>query len=232
MSIRPTAVGGSHTVVRTDAKFDDLSGFLEGLQAFNTPGKLKNFTKSVVAVPSQAAHLNFVKQIEDLNGLMHQLTPLTGCLAQSHFAGCRPESRTRDRRLPHHSPLRPGLEGPLRESTLAGARGRSILAGVLPWRRCRRLVGTQPASPRRAESCCVSAAVRRAPTARKAAGLDWLAKICFFATSARCLPWLGVKATTESRSRASQGGPRVRSRPDRERIRPGSFGGLLGLEEG
>jgi hypothetical protein len=33
-----------------------------------------------VAVPSQAAHLNFVKQIEDLNGLMHQLTPLTGCL--------------------------------------------------------------------------------------------------------------------------------------------------------
>jgi hypothetical protein len=73
-------VSGSHTVGRTDAKFDDLNGFLEGLQAFNTPGKLKNFTKSVVAVPSQAAHLDLVRQIEDLNGLMHQLTPLTGCL--------------------------------------------------------------------------------------------------------------------------------------------------------
>jgi hypothetical protein len=43
-------------------------------------------------------------------------------LAQPHFTGCRPESRTHDRRIPHHSPLRPGLEGPLRESALAGAR--------------------------------------------------------------------------------------------------------------
>ena len=37
-------------------KLDDLKGFLEGLQAFNTPGKLKNFTKSVSEVQAQAAH--------------------------------------------------------------------------------------------------------------------------------------------------------------------------------
>src|SRR5690606_15924403 len=29
-------------------KLDDLKSFLEGLQAFNTPGKLKNFTKSIL----------------------------------------------------------------------------------------------------------------------------------------------------------------------------------------
>ena len=68
MSVRPTAVGGSHTVGRTDSKFDDLIGFLEGLQTFNPPGRQKKFAKSVVVVPSQAAHLDLVRQIEDLNG--------------------------------------------------------------------------------------------------------------------------------------------------------------------
>ena len=62
-------------------KLDDLKGFLEGLQAFNTPGKLKNFTKSVSEVQAQSAHLNLVKQIEELNGLVQELTPLTGYLA-------------------------------------------------------------------------------------------------------------------------------------------------------
>ena len=62
-------------------KLDDLKGFLEGLQAFNTPGKLKNFTRSVTEVQAQAAHLDLVKQIEDLNGLVQELTPLTGYLA-------------------------------------------------------------------------------------------------------------------------------------------------------
>jgi energy-coupling factor transporter ATP-binding protein EcfA2 len=62
-------------------KLDDLKAFLEGLQAFNTPGKLKNFAKSVSEVQTQAANLNLVKQIEDLNGLVQELTPLTGYLA-------------------------------------------------------------------------------------------------------------------------------------------------------
>lgn len=62
-------------------KLDDLKGFLEGLQAFNTPGKLKNFTRSVTEVQAQAAHLDLVKQIEELNGLVQELTQLTGYLA-------------------------------------------------------------------------------------------------------------------------------------------------------
>ena len=37
-------------------KLDDLKAFLEGLQAFNTPGKLKNFSKSVLEIQGQAAH--------------------------------------------------------------------------------------------------------------------------------------------------------------------------------
>ena len=62
-------------------KLDDLKAFLEGLQAFNTPGKLKNFSKSVLEIHVQAANLDLVKQIEDLNGLVQELTPLTGYLA-------------------------------------------------------------------------------------------------------------------------------------------------------
>jgi hypothetical protein len=61
-------------------KLDALKGFLEGLQAFNTPGKLKNFTRSVSEVQAQAAHLDLVKQVEDLNGLVQELTRLTGYL--------------------------------------------------------------------------------------------------------------------------------------------------------
>ncbi len=62
-------------------KLDDLKGFLEGLQAFNTPGKLKNFSKSVLEIQVQVATLDLIKQIEDLNGLVQELTALTGYLA-------------------------------------------------------------------------------------------------------------------------------------------------------
>ena len=62
-------------------KLDDLKGFLEGLQAFNTPGKLKNFSKSVLEIQGQAATLDLIQQIEDLNTLVQELTALTGYLA-------------------------------------------------------------------------------------------------------------------------------------------------------
>ena len=61
-------------------KLDDLKGFLEGLQAFNTPGKLKNFSKSVLEIQEQNASIEIIKQIEDLNALVQELTPLTGYL--------------------------------------------------------------------------------------------------------------------------------------------------------
>ena len=61
-------------------KLDDLKTFLEGLQAFNTPGKLKNFSKSVLEVQAQVPTLDLIKQVEALNGLVQELTPLTGYL--------------------------------------------------------------------------------------------------------------------------------------------------------
>src|SRR4029079_10201657 len=61
-------------------RLDDLKGFLEGLQAFNTPGKLKNFTKSLTDIQGQVPALNLIKQIEYLNGLVQDLAGLTGYL--------------------------------------------------------------------------------------------------------------------------------------------------------
>src|SRR5206468_8484680 len=61
-------------------KLADLKTFLEGLQAFNTPGKLKNFSKSVLEIQGHAGTLDLIKQIEDLNGLVQALTVVTGYL--------------------------------------------------------------------------------------------------------------------------------------------------------
>lgn len=61
-------------------KLDELKSFLEGLQAFNTPGKLKNFSRSVSEIQGQAATLGLIKQIENLNALVQDLTALTGYL--------------------------------------------------------------------------------------------------------------------------------------------------------
>lgn len=62
-------------------KLDDFKSFLESLQAFNTPGKLKNFTKSVLEIQAQAPTLDLIKQLEELNGLVQELTALTGYLS-------------------------------------------------------------------------------------------------------------------------------------------------------
>src|SRR5439155_17807896 len=61
-------------------KLADLKTFLEGLQAFNTPGRLKNFSKSVLETQGHAATLDLIEQIEDLNGLVQTLTVVTGYL--------------------------------------------------------------------------------------------------------------------------------------------------------
>ncbi len=62
-------------------KLDDLKGFLESLQAFNTPGKLKNFSRSITAIHAQKTGLDLVKQVEELNDLVQELAPMTGYLA-------------------------------------------------------------------------------------------------------------------------------------------------------
>jgi energy-coupling factor transporter ATP-binding protein EcfA2 len=60
---------------------EGLKAFLEGLQAFNTPGKLKNFSKTLLEIQFQTASLELIKQIEDLNSLVQELTVLTSYLA-------------------------------------------------------------------------------------------------------------------------------------------------------
>lgn len=62
-------------------KLDDLKNFLEGLQAFKTPGKLKNFSKSTLEIQAQASTLDLIKQLQDLNGLVQELTVVTGYLS-------------------------------------------------------------------------------------------------------------------------------------------------------
>ena len=67
---------------RQRLKLDELKAFLEGPQAFNTPGKLKNFSRSVLEIQFQSANLDLITQLEDLNSLVQELQlPLTGYLA-------------------------------------------------------------------------------------------------------------------------------------------------------
>jgi len=79
-------------------KLEQLKAFLEGLQAFNTPGKLKNFSKSTMEIEFQAANLDLIKELEDLNRLVQELTPLTGYLATAAAV------------LPPHDPWRTEME--------------------------------------------------------------------------------------------------------------------------
>ena len=62
-------------------KLDELKSFLEGLQAFNTPGKLKNFSRSTNEIQSQQPKLDLVKQLEQLDDLVRELTPMTAYLS-------------------------------------------------------------------------------------------------------------------------------------------------------
>jgi hypothetical protein len=62
-------------------KLDDLKGFLESLQAFNTPGKLKNFARTITEILAQKPNLDLMKQVEEINDLVQELTPMTGYLA-------------------------------------------------------------------------------------------------------------------------------------------------------
>ena len=61
-------------------RLDALKTFLEGLQAFNTPGKLKNFTRTVAEIQSHQSTLTLIQQLEAIQGLVQELTALTGYL--------------------------------------------------------------------------------------------------------------------------------------------------------
>ena len=59
----------------------DFKSFLEGLQAFNAPGKLRNFSRSLSDIAAQVDNLGAVRQIADLSQLVRELSPLTGYLS-------------------------------------------------------------------------------------------------------------------------------------------------------
>ena len=61
-------------------QLDDLQSFLEKLQAFNTPGKLKNFTTSVDEVKVYGKSLDLLGELEAVNALVSELNPLTSYL--------------------------------------------------------------------------------------------------------------------------------------------------------
>ena len=62
-------------------QLDELQDFLEKLQAFNTPGKLKNFSATVEEVKAHAANLKLLDDLEGTNGLVLELNPLASYLS-------------------------------------------------------------------------------------------------------------------------------------------------------
>lgn len=60
---------------------DGLKSLLEGLQAFNTPGKLKNFTRTVTDIQGHQSALMRLQEVETLHTLAQDLAAPTGYLA-------------------------------------------------------------------------------------------------------------------------------------------------------
>lgn len=58
----------------------ELKSFLEGLQPFNTVGKLKNFPHDSAAITSQQERFDLVKGVDELTELVRQLDPVTSYL--------------------------------------------------------------------------------------------------------------------------------------------------------
>jgi len=62
-------------------QLDGLQDFLEKLQAYNTPGKLKNFSATVEEVKAHDGSLKLLDELEGTNNLVAELTPLTSYLS-------------------------------------------------------------------------------------------------------------------------------------------------------
>lgn len=64
-------------------RLEETKHFLESLQAFNSPGKLKNFRRDAGEVKAQQHGLDTLAEVEALQGLMVDLEPLAGYLSQA-----------------------------------------------------------------------------------------------------------------------------------------------------
>ncbi len=67
---------------QVDAKtrLQKLKEFLESLQPFNSPGKLKNFPHNVAAINAQMAGLDAMRTVDELVGLVQQVSAATSYL--------------------------------------------------------------------------------------------------------------------------------------------------------
>jgi hypothetical protein len=67
------------------AKLDGLKTFLESLQAYSSPGLLKNFRYDEIEVKNQQPRLAAIDEINQLDGLVSELVPLAAYLAQAEM---------------------------------------------------------------------------------------------------------------------------------------------------
>jgi len=68
------------------AKLDGAKTFLESLQPYTSPGKLKNFRHDTAEVRAQAANLDALRDLATLHGLVADLSAATAYLAQARLA--------------------------------------------------------------------------------------------------------------------------------------------------
>lgn len=66
-------------------RLNGAKAFLEGIQAFNTAGKLKNFPHDSVVVTGQKKALDLCKEVESLGALIDQLGHLTNYLEKAEI---------------------------------------------------------------------------------------------------------------------------------------------------
>jgi hypothetical protein len=63
------------------AKLEKTKGFLESLQAFNSPGKIKNFQHDAAAITAHLGTLKDLEEIESAKDLVNELGPITSYLS-------------------------------------------------------------------------------------------------------------------------------------------------------
>jgi energy-coupling factor transporter ATP-binding protein EcfA2/succinate dehydrogenase flavin-adding protein (antitoxin of CptAB toxin-antitoxin module) len=73
----------NHEQVTSRTRLEEAKSFLESLQAFNSPAKLKNFRRDTSEVKAQQSGLNTLAEVEALQALTAELEPLAGYLSQA-----------------------------------------------------------------------------------------------------------------------------------------------------
>jgi len=68
------------------SRIEETRQFLEALQVFNTPGKMRNFTHSTSEVNEKTKGLQSLQELQNLMSSLSQLSPLANYLSQAEMA--------------------------------------------------------------------------------------------------------------------------------------------------